>query len=66
MTTKKQWTIIGQLGSIDYMGNDKYIAQFWDQVTTHVFTTKELPIWMKRMEVDSDTYSGIITSEWTG
>jgi hypothetical protein len=59
---KKEWTIIGALGTIDYMGNDMYKAHFNDEIYTHVFNTKELPLWLKRMEVSSDAYKGINTS----
>ena len=60
---KKQWTIIGALGTIDYMGNDKYVAHFNDNLTTHVFNTSELPTWLQRMEVAQDSFNGIITNE---
>lgn len=64
ITSKKQWTIIGNLGTIDYMGNDKYISQFWDEATTHVFGTKDLNVWLKRIEAHSDAAVGITTAEW--
>lgn len=60
--TKKMYTVIGDLGTIDYMGNDKYVAQFWDEATTHVFGTKELTKWLQKIEARNDKYEGITTS----
>ena len=44
------------------MGNDKYVAHIDASLTTHVFTTKELPTWLKNIEANSDAYKGIALS----
>lgn len=58
----KKYTIIGNLGVIDYIGDDVYVAVLNDSNITHRFTTKQLPDWIKTIEAHSDKYQGLITA----
>lgn len=58
----KQYSIIGDLGVIDYMGNDVYVAVLNHSNITHRFTTKELPDWLIKIEAHMDKWAGLKTA----
>lgn len=64
LVNSSEFTIIGDLGTIDYLGNNNYVAVLNHSNITHKFTTKELPEWVKKIEAYSDKYQGLITSEF--